>query len=225
MPKDTFLNLPPQKRHLIEEAAIDEFATHGFDNASINRIVVQCQIAKGSFYQYFEDKKDLYKHLIAQISDRKLAYLNPIMLNPQNQDIFTVLEELYRSGLAFTRENPKAAILGNQLYKNRNRSVYKEIYAEGEDKAKTFYASMLDTAIANGDVRPDINQRFIVHMLLALNTAIFDYYLEEVKGTDFTWGPDKIEDDFMETVQMTLDFIKNGITLKSAELTAKELAI
>ena len=225
MPKDTFLNLPPQKRHLIEEAAIDEFATHGFDNASINRIVAQCQIAKGSFYQYFEDKKDLYKHLIAQISDRKLAYLNPIMLNPQNQDIFTVLEELYRSGLAFTRENPKAAILGNQLYKNRNRSIYKEIYAEGEDKAKAFYASMLNAAIDNGDVRTDINLGFIAHMLLALHTAIFDYYLEEVKGADSTWGPDKIEDDFMETVQMTLDFIKNGITLKSAELTAKELAI
>ena len=47
MPKETFLNLPDQKRQMIEDAAIDEFAAWGYDNASITRIVEACQIAKG----------------------------------------------------------------------------------------------------------------------------------------------------------------------------------
>jgi AcrR family transcriptional regulator len=39
MPKDTFLNLPEEKRAHIERVAMEEFADHGYDNASITRIV------------------------------------------------------------------------------------------------------------------------------------------------------------------------------------------
>ena len=41
MPKDTFFNLPEDKRTLICHVAIDEFAAHPFDQASINRIVAR----------------------------------------------------------------------------------------------------------------------------------------------------------------------------------------
>ena len=61
MPKDTFYNLPDEKRALIEDVAMREFATCGYDKASISRIVDTCGISKGSFYQYFLDKKDLFK--------------------------------------------------------------------------------------------------------------------------------------------------------------------
>lgn len=211
MPKDTFLNLPEQKRHLIENAAINEFAAWGFDNASINRIVAQCQIAKGSFYQYFEDKKDLFKHLIARFSEKKFEYISPVLLNPKAHDFFTLLAEMYRSGLAFAKENPKAALIGNQVYKNRDHSVYKEIFSDGNDVAKQFFENLLNTAISNGEVRSDINMRFITHLLISMNTSIFEYYFEEVKGNSFDFA--EINDDIMDTVNMTLDFIKNGLTV------------
>ena len=53
MPKDTFFNLSEEKSTLIEDAALNEFAEHGFDNASINRIVEKADIAKGSFLSIF----------------------------------------------------------------------------------------------------------------------------------------------------------------------------
>ena len=59
MPKETFLNLPEEKRNRILDAAIQEFAANPYDVASISNIVRKVGIAKGSFYQYFEDKKDL----------------------------------------------------------------------------------------------------------------------------------------------------------------------
>ena len=51
MPRDTFLNLPDAKRKAITEAAVDEFAAYPYEQASINRIVANSGIAKGSFYQ------------------------------------------------------------------------------------------------------------------------------------------------------------------------------
>ena len=60
MPKETFFNLPEVKRGAILDAALEEFAAYPYDQASVNRIVARAGIPKGSFYQYFENKKDLY---------------------------------------------------------------------------------------------------------------------------------------------------------------------
>ena len=57
MPKDTFTNLPEEKRRHFLNIAIKEFAEHPYNTASISEIVRQAGIAKGSVYQYFENKK------------------------------------------------------------------------------------------------------------------------------------------------------------------------
>ena len=211
MPKDTFLNLPDEKRKLIEEKAIDEFAVWGFDNASINRIVEQAQIAKGSFYQYFEDKKDLFNHLMARISEEKLNYISPVMLNPQAHNFFTLLREMYRSGLEFARQNPKAARIGNQVYKNQEHPVHKEIFKGGKDAGKAFYDQLITLAISRGEIRSDIDREFVTHILMSLNVSTFEYYFEVIKGADFNMAA--VEDDVMDTVNLFIDFIKNGISV------------
>lgn len=60
MPKQTFFNLPEEKRNHIIEVSIDEFAKAPYQNISINHLIRSMNIPTGSFYQYFEDKKDLY---------------------------------------------------------------------------------------------------------------------------------------------------------------------
>ena len=65
MPKQTFFNLPDDKRQRILDVVIDEFADNDYANVSISRIVARAGIAKGSFYQYFEDKEDLSGYLVS----------------------------------------------------------------------------------------------------------------------------------------------------------------
>ncbi|NJN32154.1 MAG: TetR/AcrR family transcriptional regulator [Synechococcales cyanobacterium RM1_1_8] len=74
MPSPTFFNLPDPKRQRIVELAIAEFASHDYDSASITMLVKQAKIAKGSLYQYFEDKKDLYLYLVDLAAQQKLAF-------------------------------------------------------------------------------------------------------------------------------------------------------
>ena len=214
MPKGTFLNLPERKRQLIEKAALDEFATWGFDNASINRIVAQCKIAKGSFYQYFEDKKDLFMHIMNRIAETKVNYISPVMLNPQAHDFFTLLQAMYRSGLDFAKENPKAALVGNQVFKNRDHPVHKEFFKSSQAAGRAFYDQLIEVAIARGEIRPDIDIGFVIHILMSLNVSTFEYYFEVIKGGDFDMTA--VEDDVMDTVNLFIDFIKNGITVPEA---------
>ena len=64
MPKQTFLNLPEEKRKAFLEIALEEFADNDYNTASISKIVEKAGIAKGSVYQYFEDKQDLFMYLL-----------------------------------------------------------------------------------------------------------------------------------------------------------------
>lgn len=64
MPTQRFLNLPYEKREKIKKAAIREFSHFSFSDVSINQIVKEADISRGSFYTYFEDKDDLLSYLL-----------------------------------------------------------------------------------------------------------------------------------------------------------------
>lgn len=208
MPKDTFLNLPKEKRQLIEEIAIDEFAEQGFEVASISRMVKKAGIAKGSFYQYFEDKTDLFMHLITLVAEKKIDYISPVMTNPSDVDFFTLLEELYRSGLAFAKDHPKESKIGFEVYKNSNSPVFDEVMRESRRMAIAYFDSLLDIGIQRGEVAPDIDKVFISHTLIQLQISMFDYYFDNNYQAGWT-------DDIMPTVQLMINFIKNGIHAKN----------
>lgn len=72
MVHQTFLNLPEEKRVRILQSAVDEFIRLPYERTSINRIVENAGIPKGSFYQYFDGKDDLYGYCILSVY-RQLA--------------------------------------------------------------------------------------------------------------------------------------------------------
>ena len=66
MPTQTFFNLPKKKQELLLKSARNEFTNTSFENASINQIIKEAGISRGSFYMYFHDKEDLYFYLLEQ---------------------------------------------------------------------------------------------------------------------------------------------------------------
>ena len=76
MPTQRFLNLKESKKNAILEAAANEFARVPYSAASINQIIKEAEISRGSFYTYFEDKDDLMRHMLRGFRDtlRKKIY-------------------------------------------------------------------------------------------------------------------------------------------------------
>lgn len=60
MPSVTFANLDIEKKKKVFKCSVDEFSEKTFTNSSINKIIKKAGIPRGSFYQYFKDKEDLY---------------------------------------------------------------------------------------------------------------------------------------------------------------------
>ena len=69
MPKETFFNLPIEKRQKILSAARDEFTENDLYRSRVSNIIKNAGIPRGSFYQYFEDLEDLYYHVIDEVFD------------------------------------------------------------------------------------------------------------------------------------------------------------
>lgn len=70
MPTKTFFNLPEEKRERLLAAAGAEFTRQPYGDVSINRIIRGADIPRGSFYQYFEDKLDLFRYLLRRRCER-----------------------------------------------------------------------------------------------------------------------------------------------------------
>jgi len=84
---ETFLRLPEEKRHRFLEAAWEEFIHVPFAEASINKIVMRARIPRGSFYQYFTDKEELFFYLLRGILQHFYQEYNEILRRCEG-DIF-----------------------------------------------------------------------------------------------------------------------------------------
>lgn len=84
MPSKTFQHLKTDKKERFEAFALKEFAENGYAHASVSKLVKDLDIAKGSVYQYFIDKKDLYEYLLEKAVTKK-------------QDLLTLIDK--REGL------------------------------------------------------------------------------------------------------------------------------
>ncbi len=109
MPSTTFFNLPETKRTTIEAAAIHEFAAHGFEGAGVNAIVAGAHIAKGSFYQYFADKADLFQYVLTLVQRRKLSLASTLPPTANSRNIFSYLRWLFQLELLFELREPELA--------------------------------------------------------------------------------------------------------------------
>jgi AcrR family transcriptional regulator len=66
MPKETFIKLPEDKQERILRTSVSEFTANEFEKGNIGEIAKKAGVAKGSMYQYFENKKELLDRLIKQ---------------------------------------------------------------------------------------------------------------------------------------------------------------
>lgn len=87
MPTSTYYNLSPEKRERIEKAVKKEFARVPLIDMSVKNIVKDANIARGSFYQYFETREDLIKYMLEKEFEKEEEKFL-VILGETNKDIF-----------------------------------------------------------------------------------------------------------------------------------------
>ena len=94
MPSSTFFNLPEAKRQRLLDAAWQEFTTVSYMDASINKIIQNAEISRGSFYQYFSGKQDLFAYLL-QTLFQSAREMFTAQLTVHGSDLFAAILGMY----------------------------------------------------------------------------------------------------------------------------------
>jgi AcrR family transcriptional regulator len=70
MSSDTWNNLSSAKQQRLLDAALAEFGGRGFEAGSLNVIARDAGVSKGSLFQYFDDKLDLWRTVVNETAER-----------------------------------------------------------------------------------------------------------------------------------------------------------
>jgi AcrR family transcriptional regulator len=193
MPKDTFYNLCETKKRKIFDAAVQEFSNRRFSEASINQIVKTAGIPRGSFYQYFNDKEDLFRYMFETILKEKQEIIRNVAILNADADVFEVCLETTKASFEWSKLKPKYSRISRLMeiddsdFITRMRSTS----AEG-------LRQMIERDKKRGLIKPEIDSSLFVEILYTL-------IIKEYFGT----GSD--ENEFLKRLKNIIGIIKEGV--------------
>lgn len=207
LPKQTFYNLPSEKREKIIQNAIKEFAENLYVNASITKIAEHSGIAKGSMYQYFIDKKDLYRYLLELIGEKKLEYMQDVIANRFQLDLMTFIRMLYQGGLEFALKNPALARIANNFIKEQHSEIREEILKESQQKSNLFFSEIIEHAKKLGEIREEVSTDMVAYLIYHINNVLLDWVdLERISESK------EIElQNTMHQIDKLMEILENGL--------------
>lgn len=201
MPKQTFFHLAKDKRDTLIQAAKTEFSRVPLHEASIANIIKEAEIPRGSFYQYFEGKEDLYYYLLNQISEKNNNQFIAI-LKEENGDLFKALLESFQYMIQNHRNHEhknffKNAFL-NMNYKMEN-ILASNIYQENR---KSQYLAMIGLINTNN---LNLKDRKELHHILKIIIAVTFQNLIQVFVNDLT------EEEALKSYVEQIELLKRGL--------------
>jgi len=185
MPKPTFHNLPPDKRQRITDAAIDEFGAVPYVKATLDRIVEAAGISKGSMYQYFEGKADLYRWLLTEyLPARKLEAIGATAPAP-GASVWEILEQAFLAGARLAAAEPGLTRLGLRFLRDYELDPgLTLIRQQHRAAADAWLRGLLGEAMQRGELRADLDVSTAVGVLAhALGEGALDLLADRVGTT------------------------------------------
>lgn len=203
MPTETFFNLNPYKQKRIIDAAIDEFASYSYNEAKLSRIIRAADIPRGSLYQYFENKLDLYKYLYQLMAAEKLKYLGSDVNNPDEIPFVEIVRKLYKSGVEFAAANPKLIRITSRLMSDRGSIAFKTILGQTYEMGREYYRNYIIIDKKHGRIREDVDTDVFADFIMDTMTSIAFNELSEKDELDV--------DGMLYRMNQMLDILQKGI--------------
>lgn len=200
MPSGTYFNLPQEKKNKIIGAIKNEFARVQYEKVSINKIVQDADISRGSIYMYFQNKNDMLTCVLSNYLD-ELMYNIKESFKQNSGDIFEVFNDILKFTAEFGTAKENIAfcmnIFSNQRVQNDillqfNKTSIKNDYFD-------WFKQYVDTKKLNLQNANDIYD--IIDILVAITQkATVDLFLHIEE-----------KDEVLENYKNKITILKRGI--------------
>ncbi|MEJ2070018.1 MAG: TetR/AcrR family transcriptional regulator [Syntrophobacterales bacterium] len=187
--RTTFLNLPPEKQERVVAAALGEFADKGYQQASLNTMVAASGIAKGSIYQYFNDKQSLFLYIFDIAIGMVRRTLLRVKADTREEDFFVRLEKSLLAGMDFIQRHPRVYGLYLKILYDQQVPRRPELLRAVRRFAAEYLGSLVRQGQARGELRADLSQESAIFVL----DALLDRFLQALalSSFDVTLGLDQ----------------------------------
>ena len=191
--------------NLLEEA-LNEFSKTKFEDTSLNDILKNAQMSKGSFYHNFGDKFGLYLALMDIVVKKKMDFFSSAMKEKQySGDFFGTIRELARATMDFMFVDKRLNDLSNR---------YMDISGELKSKILEFFpydfnqafGMLINSAIKSGQIDIRFSPEFILKMLDILLTNAFKLV-----------SSNNASEELLKTIDQLMDFMQYGISANKEE--------
>ena len=204
MPKETFLKLSKEKQQKVINSAKKEFARVPIENVSIKNIVEEADIARGSFYQYFESKEDLLIYILKENSEK----LNTKLKNEVSKtkgDIFKLYIFLYDSMLEEFMDNSDQEIFIN--LKSSDENIFDLVKTTKPQKIIDYYEQIDKT-----------NLKIESHEDLVIICDMLNVITRRAVIKNFK---DKSKEECRKMFLKEIEYLKHGIEKKGGKKCLK----
>ncbi len=181
MVRPRFAKLPPAQQQTILAAALDEFAAHGFHDASLNRVIDTAGISKGSMYYYFDGKEDLFAHVTKVEFERLFATAGPVPLPAElGPDAFwSAIERYYLDTTTALAVRPQLAALVRAWLAASDNPALQRAQQDMEHEILPWIERVLAAGQACGAVRTDLPPGLLIAIALGMGRAMDTWLMSQ----------------------------------------------
>lgn len=172
MPRNTFERIPEEKRERFLREAARLFAEAGFDRTDMAELARRAQVAKGSVYDYFDSKEDLYLYVCRDGLERsRRAVYGEI--DPR-WDVYRQLRHIFLQGMVFADTHPEYVAMYVNIAGAGMEKFADRLSLEVEQRTADYLKKLIREGMAQGLVRPDVNVNlaaFVINSLYIMYLA------------------------------------------------------
>ncbi|MHC1684473.1 MAG: TetR/AcrR family transcriptional regulator [Clostridiaceae bacterium] len=183
MPKETFLNLNEEKQENVMRAAINEFLKHGFEKGNIGDIAKKAGVAKGSMYQYFENKRELFLYSVKWALDTVMKkYQKFLVFSHKEINMFDYLFESSKAILLQMKEERELVIFIQDIFLGKYKSLMDESMEYMMKVSDEYTIKLIRDGKESGYIRKDIDDKLLNLFLTGVSYKFKEYLINKAKN-------------------------------------------
>ena len=208
MPTATFANLPEEKQERVLQASAKEFGIRNVQEANLSNIVKDAGIARGSLYQYFINKDDLYVYVYDTLRARRANYAKPAFDLYKKEPFLRFFEAFHLLNIEYLMQNPSHIALGQQLYSSAH-GVSRRLIQHLQSQYKETFIIAIEFDKERRVISRDASTSILADLCVHLATDIFIFQSINTQLSMF---------NIRDYVHGTLALIENGIRVHESNL-------
>lgn len=172
MARPRFEKLDPERQEALLAAAAEEFASRGFESASLNRIVERAGTNKGSIYYYFENKQDLLATAAERAVSKVLAEIKfPPLESLTKEDFWDQIGKPLLQYIPSLEAETWYMRLLRAFWRLREEEAARSATADLLDWSRNLTRELLVKGQELGTVRTDLPLELMLEMFFAADEA------------------------------------------------------